>query len=290
MCDEILDAAAFEVPAEAESFDEPTGDFGNPFSEDATSGPFVPATPPRFPRIAETAKHPQSLETPRVAAPDIDPDPDRADSAGATAQAAAAQVSAPRLAPLPKAAPTQPARGGNPRQAAPAPEAQAKGKRRRPGRPTASADQVLTDNWAAFRSLPAFEQLSVAASFLGAISMIFPWQTVLGSEEIGLFCGALALLPLGAAGLVIWLRASGNLRGFGPEQLGIIQILSGLSLLAYCAFFFHRTLNAGIYRSVLGATNLHVSSPEFGCVSCGLAAIGLAAGGGWAYLEERGFA
>ena len=251
-CDEILDASVFE-PKAAEAWPE----------EKTAALEIESEKPPPRPRV--------------VAKPTARTDPE-----------------VPVAAPPPPAKPA-PALRGDPRKAkapaagAPAAPAQ-KGRRRRWARPTTSADEVLTDGWAAFRNLPTFEQFSIVALLLAAVSMLFPWRTTdTAGEEIGFFVLPIACLPLCIAGAAATLRMGSDLRGFRPEQLAVIQAVCGLLLVALAAYFFYETLDAGMYRSALGRLKLHTSTPEVGCVACGLAGLGVAASGAWGYLEERGF-
>jgi hypothetical protein len=250
-CDEILDASVFDPQAgQLDSFEDKTSEA----NLDELHGAPAPAKPPPPPKAAFSS-------APKAVGPP-----------------AAKLGGDPRKVALAAATPPQP----QPQKGKP--------NRRRWSRPTTSADEVLTDGWAAFRSLPVFEQFSIVSLLIGSIALLFPWRmNDTGAEDIGIFAMPIALLPLlGAIGAAI-LRLSIDQRSLRADQLATIQLTCGIALLAICAYFFYEAFDVQVGRGMLREIRQATTYPEVGCVACGLAALGIAASGAWAYLEERGY-
>ncbi len=201
--------------------------------------------------------------------------------------------------PPPKAKPAA-AKPAGPRKpgaaAAPAPEAVAipqtwgRGARRRKrAEIDYSPDRILGDTFDAIRSMLPFDQVVFWGLFAMTVSLLFPWRfTQADGNEIGAFGGGwpvVVLVVLAAAAL--FLRSSDNLRGLPPHHLAAGQIAAAILSVVYCAWYFQNAIDNHPYRTLLGTTDLKISSPQAGVVFCALSAIVVGAGSIWAWSVEN---
>ncbi len=212
-----------------------------------------------------------------------------------------APAAEPAPKPKPASKPAAPARVPDPRKAAKpaaapaaAPNVSAGIRRRR--RKTVdvdySPDRVLGDTWDAVQSLLPFDRLAVLSAAGMGLALLLPWRTTqLDGEMIGMFGGGWpVLLFIAVAGAALWLRTSDDLRGLRPDQLAGAQILSAALSLGFCVWYFDQAIDNHPYKSMLGVTHLHTSSPELGVVVCAAASIALGIGSIWALMVELGSA
>jgi hypothetical protein len=204
--------------------------------------------------------------------------------------------------PKPKAAPA--GRPADPRKpaaapkpaaaAAPGPEGQpvayGRGrKRRKKAEIDYSPDRILGDTLEAIRSMMPFDQLTFYGLAGMGVFLLFPWRfTQVEGTEIGAFGGGwpvLILLLLAATAL--FLRTSDNLRGLPPHHLALGQIVAAALTVVYCAWYFFSAIDNHPYRTLLGTTDLKVSTPQAGVVLCAFAAIAMGTGSVWAWTVEN---
>jgi hypothetical protein len=192
-----------------------------------------------------------------------------------------------------KTAGSKPAGPGKPAAAAPAvaiPETWGRGARRRKkAEVDYSPDRILGDTLDTIRAMLPFDQLAFWGMFSMALSLLFPWRfTQVEGNEIGAFGGGWpVVLLLVLAGAALFVRTSDNLRGLPPHHLALGQIIAAILSIVYCAWYFVNAIDNHPYRTLLGTTDLKISSPQLGVVVCALAAIVMGAGSVWAWTVEN---
>ncbi|MHB8416734.1 MAG: hypothetical protein ACYDCL_01570 [Myxococcales bacterium] len=209
----------------------------------------------------------------------------------------------PEAQPAPPKAP--PKRSADPRQAAkpaarpavpaaaapfPAPSVPVGRRKRKKVEIDYSPDRILGDTWQVIQALLPFDQVALYGCAGMGLALFFPWRsTQAGGEEIGAFSGGWpVVLLLLAAGAALFIRTSDDLRGLRPDTLASVQFFAALLSIGYCTWYFFNAIDNHPYRSLLGTTNLKMSSPQAGVVICAICAIVLGTGSLWAWMVERG--
>jgi hypothetical protein len=173
---------------------------------------------------------------------------------------------------------------------APEPVAYGRGRRRRKRAETDySPDRVLGDTLDSIRSMLPFDQMTFWGLFAMGGFLLFPWRfTQVDGTEIGAFGGGWpVVLLIALAGAALFLRTSDNLRGLPPQHLALGQIVAAALSVAYCAWYFFDSIDNHPYRTLLGTTDLKVSTWEPGVILCAFAAIAMGAGSVWAWMVEN---
>lgn len=196
-----------------------------------------------------------------------------------------------KAAPAGKAAePRKGAAGAPAAEAVAIPQTWGRGaRRRRKAEVDYSPDRILGDTFETIRAMLPFDQVAFWGLFAMAISLLFPWRfTQAEGNEIGAFGGGwpvVVLLVL--AGAALFVRTSDDLRGLPPHHLAAGQIAAAALSVLYCAWYFVSAIDNHPYKTLLGTTDLKISSPQAGVVLCALAAIVMGAGSIWGWTVEN---
>ncbi len=152
-----------------------------------------------------------------------------------------------------------------------------------------SADRILGDTWDVVQSLLPFDRVALYGCAGMALALFLPWRfTQTEGQEIGAFGGGWPVVALlVVAGAALFVRTSDNLRGLRPDMLAGGQFLAALASVAYCVWYYFDAIDNHPYKTLLGTTDLKVSSPSIGVVLCALAGVVLGTGSLWAWMVER---
>jgi uncharacterized Zn finger protein (UPF0148 family) len=152
-----------------------------------------------------------------------------------------------------------------------------------------SPDRILGDTWNVIQSLLPFDRIALYGCAGMGLALFLPWRfTQAEGQEIGAFGGGwpVAVLLL-LAGAALFIRTSDDLRGMRADLLAGGQFCAALISVAYCTWYYFGAIDNHPYRTLLGTTDLAISSPSIGVELCALCAVVLGAGSLWAWMVER---